>query len=136
IVSSIVTLGSPLTVNATDASRGWELNNQRTYTYTPPSRPFLGIGNVFGYQNVDLRVEKPIRLANGQSVSIVADGFNIFNNANYGCYDATIFPTSGDPNTNYGRPGCAGLGWRLQLGARWNYNGRPLLDQGGNGDTR
>ncbi|HEY0972198.1 MAG TPA: TonB-dependent receptor [Gemmatimonadales bacterium] len=128
IVSSIVTLASPLTVNGTDASRGWELQNQVTYPYTPPSRPFLGVGHVFGYQNVDLRVEKPIRLANGQSVSILADVFNAFNNANYGCFDATIFPTSGDPNVNYGRPGCAGLGWRLQLGARWNYQSRPLLD--------
>src|SRR5690606_28814354 len=121
-LSTITTLASPITINATDASRGWDLYVQRTYAYTPPGAPFLGVGRVFGYQNVDMRIEKPIRLPNGQSVSIIADAFNLFNHANYGCFDATIRPTAEGPNPNYGRPGCAGLGWRLQLGARYNYN--------------
>ncbi|HEU4630361.1 MAG TPA: TonB-dependent receptor [Gemmatimonadaceae bacterium] len=127
IVSTIINLGSGITVNATDETLGTEPYQRRTYTFTPPSRPFLGIGHVFATQEVDLRVEKPLRLGNGQDLSLVADIFNLFNNANYGCFNTTI-PVGGNPGPNYGTPGCAGLGWRLQLGARYNYQSRPILN--------
>ena len=120
-LSAIVSLGTGVTVNATDNSLGVETGLQRTYTFTPPTRPFLGIGHVFATQTVDLRVEKAVPVAGGQSVSIVADLFNAFNNANYGCFNTTIDPLTGPPNPNYGTPGCAGLGRRLQLGLRYGY---------------
>ena len=129
-LSTIMSFGSGVVVNATDASRGWDLALQRTYTFEPPTRPFLGIGHVFATQAVDVALEKGLSLASGQRVSLRADLFNAFNNANYGCYDATIFPTSGSPNANLGKPGCAGLRRRLQVGLRYGFdaNRRSGLD--------
>ncbi|HPV75722.1 MAG TPA: hypothetical protein PLX31_12540, partial [Gemmatimonadaceae bacterium] len=117
--NTIVSLGSGLTVNATDASAGFEYGRQKKYIYSPPTKPFLGIGRVFNTQNMDARVEKSFSLASGQSVAVLVDLFNAFNTANWGCYDAQINPTSGSPNANYNRPGCAALGRRMQLGVRY-----------------
>ena len=114
--STIVNLGTGLTINADDNSAGSAFGQQRKYVYSPPTQPFLGIGHVFSTQTVDLRVEKAFGFADAQRVSIVADVFNTFNNANYGCYNATIEST---PNPNYNTPGCAGLGRRLQVGLRY-----------------
>jgi len=117
-LSSIVSLGSGLTTNADDNTFGSAFGQQRKYVYSPPTKPFLGIGHVFSTQNVDLRVEKAFSLAGTQHVSLVADLFNAFGIANYGCYNATIDPPS-NPNRNYNTPGCAALGRRLQVGLRY-----------------
>ena len=109
----------------TGVSKAFGAFQALTYTYTPPTKPFLGMGHVFATQQVDLRAEKPLRLGNGQDLSLVVDLFNAFNNANYGCYNTTLQAT---PNPNYGTPGCAGLGWRLQFGARYNYRANSADD--------
>jgi hypothetical protein len=126
-LSSVVTLGSGLTTNATDASGGFGYGLETKYVYSPPTKPFLGIGHVFSTQNVDLRLEKFFSLANAQNVSLLADVFNVFGNANYGCYNTTINPAN-NPNTNYNTPGCAALGRRLQVGLR--YGLAPLRQSG------
>ena len=119
--STIATFGSGTTQNATNASAGWGVGQQTTYTYTPPSQPFLGIGHVFATRNIDARLEKEFPLASGQHASLLIDVFNVFNARNYGCYEAAIFPTNGSPNANFGKPYCAGLGRRLQLGLRYGF---------------
>lgn len=125
LFSTIVTLGTGIAVNATDNSPpGTGPYDRRTYVFTPPAKPFLGIGHVFAQQQVDMRVEKPLALGNGQSLALVVDVFNAFNNANYGCFNTNI-PEQGQTNPNYGTPGCAGLGWRLQFGARYGYRANP-----------
>ncbi|MFL5580952.1 MAG: carboxypeptidase regulatory-like domain-containing protein [Gemmatimonadaceae bacterium] len=129
IVSSIVTLGTGIALTATDASGGWGPYQQQPYTWTPPGRPFLGMGHVFATQNMDLRVEKPFTVGVGQQASLVADLFNAFNSSNWGCYETTIIPTGDQPNdagwrSRFGRPQCAGLGRRLQLGLRYGYRAR------------
>jgi len=123
--SSIVNLGSGIAVNATDASLGFETGKQRTYVFQPPTRAFLGIGRVFGFQNMDVRVEKEIHFASTQSASIVADVFNVFNSDNLGCSETTINPGGPSANQNYGKANCAGLGRRLQLGLRYGF--RPVV---------
>jgi hypothetical protein len=123
--STIVSLGTGLTTNAQDQSGGSAFGQVRTYVYSPPTKPFLGIGHVFSTQNVDMRIEKAFTVANAQNLGIVLDLFNAFNNANWGCYETTILPASGPPNARYGLPGCAGLGRRLQIGLR--YGLRPTL---------
>ena len=128
MLSAIVNLGSGITVNARDERLGTGAFQALTYTYTPPSKPFLGIGHVFSTQQVDLRAEKPLTLSGGQNLSLIVDLFNAFNNANYGCYNTTLQAT---PNPNYGTPGCAGLGWRLQFGARYNYRANSADDDAG-----
>jgi hypothetical protein len=117
-LSSIVNLGSGLTVNAQNNTNGSAFGQQISYVYSPPTKPFLGIGHVFSTQDVDFRVEKSFSLASVQRISLVADLFNAFNNANYGCYNATI---ENPPNPNYNTPGCAGLGRRLQVGLRYGW---------------
>ena len=117
--SSIVNLGSGIAFSATDASRGFGAGLQRTYVYQPPTRAFLGIGHVFGYQNMDVRLQKDIRFRSRQTAAVLVDVFNVFNSDNFGCYDGQINPTIGPPNANYGKPTCAALGRRLQVGLRY-----------------
>ena len=125
LFSTIVNLASGIAVNATDASRGFGVDQRRTYVFQTPTRSFLGIGHVFGYQNMDVRLEKGFRLAQRSSASLLIDVFNVFNSDNFGCYDTEIRPST-NPNLTYGRAGCAGLGRRLQVGLR--YAVRPLSE--------
>ena len=128
LVSSIVSLGTGIALTATDASAGWGPYQQRTYTFTPPSRPFLGFGNVFAVQNADFRIEKGLTVRSGQRAAVMLDLFNAFNSGNFGCYETTIIPTA-DQATDIGwqqrfrQPTCAALGRRLQLGLRYGYRG-------------
>ena len=119
LASAIVTLGSGITVNANDQTAGTGVGQVRTYIFTPPSKPFLGMGHVFAFQNLDLRLQKDLPFASGQNAAILFDLYNAFNTANFGCYNTDIRPG----NTGYGTPGCAGLGRRLQVGIR--YGLRP-----------
>lgn len=120
LFSTIVNLGSGIAVNATDASKGWATGQQVTYVYQPPTRAFLGIGHVFGYQNLDFRLQKNITFASSQTAAIVMDVYNALNSNNFGCYNTTIEPAP-STNANYGKPNCAGLGRRLQLGVRYGF---------------
>lgn len=124
MVSGIVSLGSGIAVNATDASAGWGPFQQRPYVFSPPTKPFLGLGHVFAFQNADLRLERGVTLRTGERLGIVADVFNAFNTANWGCYESTIIPTADQAkDTNwqrrFGQPFCAALGRRLQLGLKY-----------------
>lgn len=124
LFSSIVNLGSGIAVSATDASRGFATGQQRTYVFQPPTRPFLGMGRVFAYQNLDLRLQKNIRFASMQTAAVVVDLFNALQSKNFGCYNTTINPPNpplNDSNVNYGKPNCAGLGRRLQVGIRYGF---------------
>ena len=123
LASTIINLGSGVTVNGSNETAGGGVGQRFTYTFTPPGRPFLGLGHQFAFQNMDLRLQKDFDiLSAGQRAGLVIDLFNAFNSANWGCYDTTIRPG----NANYGKPGCAGLGRRLQVGLR--YSARPSLN--------
>jgi hypothetical protein len=125
LFSTIVNLGTGIAQSATDATLGFGPYQQRTYIFTPPTRPFLGIGNVFAYQNMDLRLQKNINFASSQTAAIVVDLFNVFNSENFGCYQTTIDPPNppaNDSNNDLGRAGCAALGRRLQVGIRYGFH--------------
>ncbi|HEU4995298.1 MAG TPA: TonB-dependent receptor [Gemmatimonadaceae bacterium] len=126
MLSGIVNLGSGIAINSTDATAGNGPFERKFYIFEPPGRPFLGMGHVFAYQNADFRVEKALRLAQGQETAVVFDLFNAFNSANWGCYgDRAGIPPQVDQTpawrAQYGTPNCAGLGRRLQLGLRYGY---------------
>jgi hypothetical protein len=123
LLSGIVTLGSGIREMGNDNSAGNGPFERRFYVYDPPTRPFLGIGNVFASQNLDVRLQKALRTVSTQNAAVIVDLFNAFNSKNWGCFDRTIAPTSGPPNANYGRAGCASLGRRLQIGMRYGFNG-------------
>jgi outer membrane receptor protein involved in Fe transport len=122
LFSTITSLGSGVTANATDESNGTAYGTARTYTFTPTGTALFGFGPKFDTKNVDFRLEKALAVGGGQRVALLAEVFNALGNSNFGCYDARIAPTSGPPNANYGRPGCAGLGRRLQIGMRYGYH--------------
>ena len=122
LLSTIITLGTGLTVRGTDASQGGGPYQQRTFTFTPPQRAFLGIGHVFANQNLDLRLQKDLPLQGGHRVGVVLDLYNAFNSANFDRYDTYIAPLNGDPNLRYGRPDAAAPGRRLQIGLRYGFN--------------
>jgi Carboxypeptidase regulatory-like domain len=127
LFSSIVNLGSGMAESATDASLGFAPGQQRTYVFQPPKRAFLGIGKVFGYQNMDVRLQKDIDFASAQTAAIVVDVFNVFKSQNFGCWNTQINPPNppaNDSNANYGKPNCAGLGRRLQVGIRYGFHPR------------
>jgi hypothetical protein len=119
--STIVNLGSGIAVAATDASLGFETGKKTSYVFQPPTRAFLGMGHVFGYQNMDARLEKDLHFASGQTASVLVDLFNAFNSDNFGCYETQINPGGAAANKNYGKPNCAGLGRRLQVGVRYGF---------------
>ncbi|HEV7387132.1 MAG TPA: carboxypeptidase regulatory-like domain-containing protein [Gemmatimonadaceae bacterium] len=121
LFSSIVNLGTGIAVNASDKSQGFGPYQNRSYIFQPPTRAFLGIGHVFATQNMDIRLQKDIDFASSQTAAIVVDVFNVFKSENFGCYNTDINPPS-QPNTNYGQPGCAALGRRLQLGIRYGFH--------------
>jgi hypothetical protein len=125
IFSSIVNLGSGIAVSATDATLGFAAGQQRSYVFQPPTRAFLGVGHVFGFQNMDVRLQKDFPFLSGQSASLLVDVFNVFNSDNFGCYNTTINPPNppkNDSNINYGKPNCAGLGRRKQIGIRYGFH--------------
>jgi hypothetical protein len=51
----------------------------------------------------------------------VVDVFNVFKTQNFGCYNTDINPSS-QPNLDFGKPGCAALGRRLQVGVRYGFH--------------
>ncbi|MFL5528391.1 MAG: carboxypeptidase regulatory-like domain-containing protein [Gemmatimonadaceae bacterium] len=118
LFSSIVNLGSGIAVSANDNSQGFGPYQRRTYIFQPPTRAFLGLGHVFATQNMDLRLQKDINFASSQTAAIVVDLFNAFKSQNFGCYSTDINPAT-QPNTNFGKPDCAALGRRLQVGIRY-----------------
>jgi hypothetical protein len=120
--STVVNLGSGIAVNGTDATLGFAAGQQKSYIFQPSKRAFLGIGHVFGFQNMDVRLQKDIPFASGQTAAVLIDFFNVFNSDNFGCFNTTINPPNppkNDSNVNYGKPNCAGLGRRMQLGVRY-----------------
>jgi hypothetical protein len=121
LFSSIVNLGSGIAVSANDRSAGFGPYQNRTYIFQPPTRPFLGIGHVFATQNMDVRLQKDINFASRQTAAVVVDVFNVFKTQNFGCYNTDINPSS-QPNLDFGKPGCAALGRRLQVGVRYGFH--------------
>ena len=74
---------------------------------------------------MDLRLQKDINFASSQTAAVVLDLFNAFNSKNFGCNNTTINPPNppaNDSNRNYGKPNCAGLGRRLQVGIRYGFH--------------
>ena len=123
LFSSIVNLGSGIAVNAEDRSQGFGPYQKRNYIYRPPTRSFLGIGHVFATQNMDVRLQKNLNFASSQTAAIVVDVFNVFKSKNFGCYSTDINPAT-QPNLNFGKPDCAALGRRLQVGLRYGFHPR------------
>ena len=131
LASTVVTLGTGFTQLADDQTLGTNPAFVQQYIFEPPTRPFLGLGNVFAVQNMDLRLAKNFTLPGGQRAGLAIDVFNVFNSRNFACYDARI-PLNGDTadNANFGVPSCAAPGRRLQIGLNYDF-GLSIAGTGG-----
>ena len=102
-VSSIITLGSGVPFTIFDDSTApftvrW--NEGR-----PEKHDFI-IPDAWAYRSVDLRLEwQAPPIADRASISLMAEGFNIFNSDNGGCFES-FKPRLPAVNARFGQPNC------------------------------
>jgi outer membrane receptor protein involved in Fe transport len=116
--STTITLGTGAAFNVSDFSQGFDLPaRERTRPFDRSIYPEKTWG--FADRSVDFHLEKDIRIGSNYSVGVVAEVFNAFNWASYGCLDTFIGPGG---NSNFGNPSCVtNLGRREQVGIKVNF---------------
>jgi hypothetical protein len=114
-ISTLITLGSGLPFNVTDASAGFdgaakfERNGGRA-------------DGLVQFKQVDIRIAKQLDVAAGHHASAFLEVFNLFNWYNYGGYDGFIPATGDAPNPNFGKPSVLiGPTRSLQLGLSYGF---------------
>lgn len=117
-LSSLITLGSGLPFTIFDDSTApfrvrW--NEGR-----PEKEDFI-IPDFWAYRSVDLRLEwQAPPIANDVRVSLIAEGFNIFDYDNGGCFES-FRPRLPATNARFGQPNCEFNTRRLQGGIRVGF---------------
>jgi outer membrane receptor protein involved in Fe transport len=66
------------------------------------------------YTDVDLRIEKQVPVPNGQTISVLVEGFNLFNHANVASVSNVSGPSFGTPTTYF-------PGREMQIGIRYFF---------------
>ena len=123
-LGTLITLGSGTPYNIDDASLGFGTGRQvlRRNAGRPDQESSI-IPDTWGFRSMDLRLEKDFQIGPGQ-LGLIAEGFNIFDYENYGCYDGFIRPLDdpNGPNPNFGNPSClVEPGRRLQVGVKYAF---------------
>ena len=115
-LSSIFRYGSALPFNILT---GADRNNDTNVNDRP-----LGVGRNtgegFDFAALDLRLSRRIRFTERIGLEVIAEGFNMFNRANFQLPNAT-FGTGGTPNANFGRPTAAADPRQIQFGLRLSF---------------
>jgi hypothetical protein len=85
-------------------------------------RPGVGrnTGRGFDYASLDMRLSRRIRLNERVSVDLLAEGFNLFNRANYGVPNNT-FGSGTIPLPSFGQPTLAFDPRQFQFGLKLNF---------------
>jgi hypothetical protein len=125
-IAAIVTLASPRPYNA---FIGQDLNvdNDLTDDFFPNGAPdgerTIRPGNEFKnwYRNVDLRVGKSLFTAQGTTVRLTAEVFNVFNTDNVAGFFGRQRDAAGNLLANFGQPNGAFGARRAQVGARLEF---------------
>ncbi|HYN21931.1 MAG TPA: TonB-dependent receptor, partial [Thermoanaerobaculia bacterium] len=116
--SSIITLGSGLPFTVFDDSTApftvrW--NEGR-----PEKKDFI-IPDAWAYRSMDLRLEwQAPTIANAVRVSVIGEGFNVFNFDNGGCFES-FKPRLPAVNARFGEPNCQFNTRRFQGGVRVGF---------------
>ena len=109
-ISGLATISSPQPFFVIDASAGFG------------ARDILFPGNVGklpAFVQVDLRLKKDLTIFGGNTLSLTAEVFNLFNRANFGGADGFIPPGG---NANFGVPnGLSGPPRSFQFGAAFKF---------------
>lgn len=109
--STLITYGSGLPFNIDDQSQGSGPNQRRFQR---------NAGHADAFNTIDLRLDKEFSIGR-QKVGVTAEGFNVFNHANYKDYNGFIPPLPAT-NPNYGQPGAViDPGRRLQFGVTYSF---------------
>jgi outer membrane receptor protein involved in Fe transport len=117
-LSSIITLGSglPFTIND-DSTAPFTV---RWNEGRPEKKDFI-IPNAWSYRSVDTRLEwQAPPIANTARVSLIAEGFNIFNYDNGSCFE-NFKPRLPATNPRFGDPNCQLSTRRFQAGLRVGF---------------
>jgi hypothetical protein len=113
--SSILSVGSGYPYTIADASQGWE-NFRYQWNAARPDSP--------AYRSFDLRLDWKARLGGDRALTLTAEGFNLFDWANY-TYDtwggSGFLPPPGETNAKFGEPTGAYSPRRFQIGARFAF---------------
>lgn len=115
-LSWIFRYGSPLPFNILT---GADRNNDTSVN----DRPFgvaRNAGEGFDFASFDLRLSRRIRFTERYGLEVIAEGFNLFNRANYQLPNAT-FGTGTTPNATFGRPTAAADPRQIQFGLRLSF---------------
>ncbi|HEY8206456.1 MAG TPA: TonB-dependent receptor [Myxococcaceae bacterium] len=96
--STLITLGSGLPYDVSDASAGWA-----SFVFKKNGGRAPGLLN---YSQVDFRFTKEFTLptSTGEKAVAFAECFNLFNAVNFKDYDGFIPPLTDTPNANFGKP--------------------------------
>ncbi|MCA1676899.1 MAG: hypothetical protein LC799_33565, partial [Actinobacteria bacterium] len=121
--SSIISLGSGTPYHTFNCLAGWDKCVTSFNSLRPEKQSFLGL-KAFAYRSVDLRLgwEAP-RFSNVARVSLIGEGFNVFNFDNNGCLEGWA-GEPGNPRATFMQPLCQFNTQRFQVGARVAL-GRP-----------
>jgi outer membrane receptor protein involved in Fe transport len=116
--STNITLGTGAAFNVLDFSEGFDLPaRERTHPFQRTIRPEKTWG--FADRSVDFHLEKDFGTFRDVSIGVVAEVFNAFNWASYGCLDNFIGPGG---NSNLGKASCViNLPRREQVGIKINF---------------
>jgi Carboxypeptidase regulatory-like domain/TonB dependent receptor-like, beta-barrel len=115
-LSSIFRYGSALPFNIlTGADR-----NNDTNVNDRPVGVGRNTGEGFDFAALDLRLSRRIRFTERIGLEVIAEGFNMFNRANFQLPNAT-FGTGATPNANFGRPTAAADPRQIQFGLRLSF---------------
>ncbi|MCA1580862.1 MAG: TonB-dependent receptor [Acidobacteria bacterium] len=112
--STLITLGTGLPYTILDASLGFD---------RPQFKLRLNEGRqpgTFPYQSWDLRLQKDFPVGRAR-IGLVAEGFNLTNHNNFGCYEGFISKLP-EVNPNFGKPSCLVTdGRRAQFGVNVGF---------------
>ncbi len=125
-IAGIVTLASPRPFNA---SIGQDLNFDNDFgddflpDGSPSGKRTIRPDNAWKswYRNVDLRLGKSLFTAQGKTVRLTAEVFNVFNTDNIAAYGGRQKTAAGVDITDFGRPTGAFGARRAQVGARFEF---------------
>jgi hypothetical protein len=115
-LSSIFRYGSALPFNiVTGADR-----NNDTNVNDRPAGVSRNAGEGFDFASLDLRLSRRIRFNERFGLEVIAEGFNMFNRANFQLPNGT-FGTGATANPNFGRPTAAADPRQIQFGLRLSF---------------
>lgn len=99
------------------------LGSDRNFDTNNNDRP-VGVGRNtgrgFDYASLDLRIRRRFRLTEHTNLDVLAEGFNLFNRANFSVPNNT-FGSGSTPNATFGRPTLAFDPRQFQFGLRLSF---------------